>query len=102
MSKLLSDIKAFLEVDVKAIRDVQSVVQKELSKGIKVRIRNITSADKNISGRNFDKEVTDIFDSSKDNTVFKNKEVNTDLFDDQVILCIKISSLKNVTRNSYN
>ena len=41
--------------------------------------------------------MTDIFDSSKDNTGFKNKEVNTDLPDDKVNTCNKISSLKKVT-----
>ena len=54
MSKLLPNIKAFLEVDIKAIRDIQSVVRKELSRGIKVRIESIESVDKNIYGGRFD------------------------------------------------
>ena len=90
MSKLLTDIKSFLEVDVKAIRDVQSVVRNELSRGIKVRIESIESVDKNTSGGRFDKNMADIFNSSKDNTGFKNKEVNGDLCQDKLNICNNI------------
>ena len=80
----MPDIKAFLEVGVKSLRGVQSVVLKELGRGIKVRSGSIVSTDKNISGHRGDKEVTDIFKSSKGNTGFKKKEVNTDLLYDEV------------------
>ena len=98
MSKLLPNIKAFLEVDVKAIRQVQPVVRKDLSRGIKVRSGSIVFGDKKIPGHSFNKEVTDIFNSSKGNTGFKNKKVNTDLPDDEVNTGNNINSLKKVTR----
>ena len=50
MSKLLPSMKAFLEVDVKAIREVQAVVRNYLSRGIKVRSISIVSEDKIFSG----------------------------------------------------
>ena len=64
MSNLLPSISAFLEVDSKAIRELQEVIRKDLSRGIKLSSGSIVTKDKKNVGESDDIEAIDLYNSS--------------------------------------
>ena len=73
MSNCLPSISAFLEVDSRAIKEIQEVIRKDLSRGIKVSSERIVTKDKKNIGKSEDVEVIDLYNSSAGNQGFKNK-----------------------------